>query len=534
MQTTEDQGGSGLAGPVAPLPERAEHVSRIQTAGGETVGVADAHAGAIETTELPSRVGGLSGELRTSSGLPTEATSSAVLEGFRAKTWIPHKYQERGIQWLLNTEAALFLPPGLGKSSIALAALLELKRMNIPSRTLLLAPLMVCRTTWMTEPKKWDQFQGIRVGFAHGPNKREVFHDKRFDIVVMNYDGIEWAVEEMKRGHKFDVLLCDEITRLKNTSSKRYKLIKPLLPTFKFRWGLTGTPAANGMMDLFGQVYVLDLGKRLGRYITHFRMNYFHQLPHDQFRYYITPQKAAQLTEKLEDLAMYVSPEEWLELPEFIPIAYNVELGATARKQYEFFADEFLLKLSEQGGVITAANAGVLTSKLRQFTGGALYTAEKQWTAVDTAKLDKLDELIEEMAGEPLMVAYQFDHEMQRIVARHKDALVLKGGMSATQVTKVVDSWNSGTAPLLLVQPATAALGLNLQFGGSAICWFTLTYNLEEYTQLNKRLHRQGQTKPVRCYLLAALKTIDQRVAQVLAGKNVVQQDLFDALKLVL
>ena len=521
MHTLEDSRNEGLAGSNTHPTGGRSDLSGIQASRSTADSTTAACTASTEDNGAQSGSSGLEGTV----SLPTE-----VLEGFRAKTWIPHKYQERGIQWLLNTEAALFLPPGLGKSSIALAALLELKRMGYPCRTLLLAPLMVCRTTWMTEPKKWDQFQGLRVGFAHGPNKKAVFHDKSFDIVVMNYDGIEWAVPEMKAGHKFDVLLCDEITRLKNTNSKRYKLIKPVLPSFKFRWGLTGTPAANGMMDLFGQVYVLDLGKRLGRYITHFRLNYFHQLPHDQFRYYITPQRAQALTEKLEDLAMYVSPEEWLELPDFIQIPYNVDLGVDARKQYDFLEDEFILKLEQ--GIVTAANAGVLTSKLRQFTGGALYHAEGQWTEVDKAKLDRLDELIEEMAGEPLMVAYQFDHEMQRITARHKDALVLKGGMTASQVTRVVDLWNSGTAPLLLVQPATAALGLNLQFGGSAVCWFTMTYNLEEYIQLNKRLHRQGQTKAVRCYLLAARKTIDQRVAKVLMAKDVVQQDLFEALKL--
>jgi SNF2 family DNA or RNA helicase len=469
-------------------------------------------------------IGPYGGDGEFTSGVPS------ALEGFAAKTWVPHKYQARGIDWLLKPSAALFLPPGLGKSSILLAAICKLKSLGFKHRTLLLAPLMVCRTTWVTEPAKWRQFQDLKIGLAHGPDKKLILNDPYWDIVVMNYDGLEWAVPMLAAGHNFEILACDEITRLKNTNSKRYKLIKPILPSFKFRWGLTGTPTANGLMDLFGQVYVMDLGARLGRFITHFRLKYFHQIPHDQYRYYITPEKTRQLTDTLLDLAMYVEPEEWLDLPEFLVIPLEHELEQSVRKQYDFLEDEFMLQVGAD--LVTSANAGVLTSKLRQFTGGAVYTAPPIYVEVGTAKLDRLDDLIEEMAGEPLMVAYQFDHERERIMKRHPTALALKGGMLASKVQAVVEAWNSGNAPLLLVQPQTAALGLNLQFGGSAICWFTTTYNLEEFIQLNKRLHRQGQTKAVRCYLLAALKTIDQRVAKVLAKKDVVQYDVFQALKL--
>ena len=465
-------------------------------------------------------------------GQPGRVQGPDVLDGFRAKSWRPHKYQERGISWLLNTEAALFLPPGLGKTSISLAAICELKKIGFGHRTLLLAPLKVCQTTWRAEAQKWEQFQGLKIGFAHGPTKEQVFKDPSLDIVLLNYDGLSWAAPLLARGHKFDVLLCDEITRLKNTSSKRYKLIKPLLPSFKFRWGLTGTPAANGLMDLFGQVYVLDLGKRLGRYITHFRLKYFHQKPWDQYRYYITEYKAEQLTQQLADLAMYVAPEEWLELPEFLPIIVDVPFHDELRAKYKTLEDEYILALED--AVVTVANAGVLTSKLRQFTGGGLYTSEGVWEDLHAAKLDALENLVEELAGEPLMVAYQFDHELKRLLKRFPSALVLQGGMSTNAVQTAMDTWNSGQAPLLFVQPASAALGLNLQFGGSAICWFTLTYNLEEFIQLNKRLHRQGQTKSVRCYLLSMDKTIDTEVAKILADKTSVQDNLFEALRLKL
>jgi hypothetical protein len=382
----------------------------------------------------------------------------------------------------------------------------------------------------MTEPKKWYQFQGLKIGIAHGPKRVEVLNDLSLDIVVINYDGIEWAAPLLLRGHSFGVLLCDELTKLKSTTSKRYKMLKPCLDSFKFRWGLTGTPASNGLIDLFGQCYVLDSGATLGKYITHFRAKYFHQLPHDQFRYYINAEKSALLHERLKPLAMFVDPEEWLDLPPFMVIPLPVELPKAVLDQYDFLEEEFIMKLGDD--TVTASNAGVLTSKLRQLTGGALYDTNRIVVDVHTAKIDRLSLLIDEMAGEPLLVAYQFSHEAERILKKYPDALVLRGGMTGTAVEKVVTQWNSGNAPLLLVQPSAAALGLNLQFGGSAICWFSLTYNLEEYIQLNKRLHRQGQVQAVRCYLLLATKTIDHRVGKILEKKNITQDDLFAALKL--
>jgi SNF2 family DNA or RNA helicase len=462
--------------------------------------------------------------------IDTTVQAASSVAGFASPEWIPHAYQSRGIDWLLQLEAALFLPPGLGKTSITLAAILKLKEVGENHRTLLVAPLKVCQTTWMTEPKKWRQFQGLRVGLAWGPDRELVLKDPYYDIVVINYDGLAWAVPSLMKGHQFGVLACDELTRLKNTNSKRFKILKSLLITFKFRWGLTGTPAANGVLDLFGQVYVLDSGKRLGKFITHFRNLYFHQQPWDKFNYYITPGKSAQLLAKLEDLAMYVSPEEWLELPDFIPVLLSVELPAEIKRQYDALEDDYLMKL--EGANVVAANAGVLTSKLRQITGGAVYTSEGVYSTLDTTKLDALDDLLEELAGEPLMLSYQFDHERQRILERHPKALCLKGGMSQKATQEVIDTWNNGTAPLLLVQPSSAALGLNLQFGGAAICWFTITYNLEEFIQLNKRLHRQGQVKNVRCYMLTAKGTIDEHVNKVLVKKDATQNEVFEALKL--
>lgn len=514
MHTIEDTGYEGVPGPLTDRPPWSNDVVRIQAGGGDDETAPEGDP--IEAdTDGPQRAG---------SGQPDP------LLGFAAKAWTPHAYQERGVTWLASrTAGALFLPPGMGKSSISLAAKLFLSRMGFSSRMLLIAPLTVARTTWLAEPQKWLQFQGLKVGLAHGPDRALVLHDPYWDIVVLNYDGLAWAAPILARGHKFDILLCDEITKLKHTTSKRYKTLKPLLPTFKFRWGLTGTPVANGLLDLFGQMYVLDLGARLGKFITHYRMKYFFQNSWDQYRYQITREKSQELIEKIADIAMYIDPLEWLQLPPLMNVPLEVVLDGEVMKRYKFFEDEFILEM--ESGNVTAANAGVLTSKLRQFTGGAVYSSPGIWDVVHTTKLDRLKELVEEMAGEPLMVSYQFNHEYERLMKEFPDALAIKGGMTGKSLATIVETWNQGNTAILLVQPAAASLGLNLQFGGSAICWFTMTYNLEEFIQLIARLLRQGQTKPVRNYIITGKGTVDEAVAKVMIKKDAVQNDVFATLK---
>jgi SNF2 family DNA or RNA helicase len=450
---------------------------------------------------------------------------------FHAPEWVPHDYQQRGINWLVtHPEGALFWAPGLGKTSTTLGAILKLRELGYKYRVLILAPLRVCQTTWMSEPKRWRQFQGLRIGLAHGVDKEEILLSPNYDIVVLNYDGIPWASKLLAKYNPFEILIADELTKLKHTNTKRFKLLKPLLKDFQFRWGLTGTPAANGLLDLFGQMYVLDLGYRLGKYITHYRLNYFHQKPRDEFNWYITDEKAARIHEKVADLAMYIQPEEVLKLPDIVHVDLPVALSKKEYDQYKSL--EVLCLLELQNTVLSPVNAGVLTSKLRQFTGGAVYTnMEHDYEEVHTAKLDALDDLIEEMAGEPLLVAYNFSHEVERIIKRHPTALVIRGGMTGTSVGQIIDAWNSGTAAVLCVQSDAAAHGLNLQFGGSALCWFSQTYNLEVYIQLTARLYRQGQKNVVRVYHVLAEKTIDQKIRKILGVKDLTQNQLFASLR---
>ena len=450
---------------------------------------------------------------------------------FLAPEWKPHDYQQRGVEWIItHPESALFWAPGLGKTSTVLGAFLKLREFGYKYRALILAPLRVAQTTWMSEPKRWAQFQGLKIGLAHGPNKLAILNDLSYDIVVLNYDGIPWAVTELTKHNSFQILICDELTKLKHTNTKRFKLLKPLLSKFQFRVGLTGTPAANGLLDLFGQMYVLDLGYRLGKYITHYRLNYFYQKPRDEFNWYITDENAARIHAKVADLAMYIQPEEVLKLPDIMHVELLVSLPTKVYDQYKYLETLCILEL--QNTVLTPANAGVLTSKLRQFTGGAVYTdAEHNFEVVHTAKCDALEDLVEELAGEPLLVAYNFSHEVEQILDKFPSALVIRGGMTGHAVNQIVDTWNSGQAPLLCVQSDAAAHGLNLQFGGSALCWYSQTYNLEVYIQLIARLYRQGQKNVVRVYHILAEKTIDQKIRKILGQKDVTQNQLFASLR---
>lgn len=450
---------------------------------------------------------------------------------FLPSEWVPHDYQQRGIDWLVtHPEGALFWAPGLGKTSTTLAAILKLKQLGYSARALIFAPLRVAQTTWMNEYKRWAQFTGLRIGLAHGPDKLEILLNPRYDIVVINYDAIQWLAQVLPKEHSFQIAVFDELTKVKHTNTKRFKALKPLLSTFTFRWGLTGTPAANGLLDLFGQLYVLDLGYRLGKYITHYRLKYFHQKPRDEFNWYITPENAEQIHKKVADLAMYIQPEEVLKLPNITHVDLPVTLPKKAWDQYKSL--EVLAIMELQAQTITASNAGVLTNKLRQVAGGAIYTSmDKDWEEVHSTKLDVLDDLLEELAGEPLLLAYNFSHEVERIQKAYPSTLVIRGGMSETAVVSILDRWNSGLVPLLCVQCDAAAHGLNLQFGGSKLCWFSQTYNLEVYLQLTARLYRQGQANAVVVYHILAEKTVDMSIRKVLDKKGITQDALFAALR---
>jgi SNF2 family DNA or RNA helicase len=453
-----------------------------------------------------------------------------------ARQYTPHPYQLRAIQWLCEPVPgrALFLEPGLGKTSITLAALSVLLGRGHAKRALVVAPLRPTYLVWPAEARKWEDFRGLQVRNLHvlKPADRAATVAGPGQIDLINYDGLRWLVPLLAKGNPYDVVVFDESTKLKHTNTERFKTLKPLLPTFARRWLLTGTPAPRGLEDLFGQVYCGDLGERLGKFITHFRRTYFHELPQRGGYSLWTPKPGAQQTieAKLSDFALTMQAEDYLQMPPLLVNDILVTLPAGARRTYEELERDFFAEVAS--GKVTAANAAVAAGKLRQIVGGQVYDASRTAHSVHDEKLRALADLIEEQSGSPLLVAVAFQHEVDAICQFLKQDLpYLGGGVSAARATQIADDWNAGKLPVLLAHPTSVAHGLNLQAGGHAVCWFSLTWNLEEYTQFNARVYRQGQERTVVIHHLLAEDTIDQRVAAVLADKDKRQRSIMEALK---
>lgn len=443
--------------------------------------------------------------------------------------WVPHDYQRAGVRWLLQKpEAALFWPPGLGKSSVVLRAFKTLLDKGIVDRMLVLCPLSVAHGVWPAEARKWDFSRDFRVEVLHGPKKAEILA-RPAEIQVINYDGLPWLCRQ-SRYRWPRMLVMDELTRVKDTRTQRFRLLRQHLGRFHRRVGLTGTPAPNGLLDLFGQVYALDLGKRLGPYITRYRMAYFTEIrPHDWLPH---PDAEERIQAKLRDLAHHVSSDA-VGLPPLVETRVPVQLPPKAQRAYAQLEATFLAQLED--GEVTAANAGVLAGKLRQVAGGAVYSGEgvhRAWHAVHGAKVEALLDRIEE-GGEPCIVAYAYDHERERLeaaFAREGWEYAHLGGATGKR-RKAIAAWNAGELDVLLGHPATFGHGLNLQAGGRRFVWFGPTWDLEHHIQAVDRLHRQGQTETVFVDTLIAEGTIEEAVVRALRGKAKTQSDLLEHLR---
>lgn len=444
---------------------------------------------------------------------------------------------------LENPAYGLLLSPGLGKTAVTLAAFKVLRDRGIVRRALVLAPLRVCTDVWPEELAKWTDFHDLRMTVLHGPKKDQRLRENA-DIYVMNYEGLPWLARE---GIKVwgtndwpEMLVADESTRLKHPRTQRFKILRGgMLKRFKRRYILTGTPAPNGLMDLFGQLYVLDLGQRLGRYITHYRVRFFVE-SWDGFSWDLRPGAEEEIYKAISDAVLRLDALDHLDMPELVKTTIGVNLPAKARAVYEELKEEFVLKVKE--GEVTAKNAAVLTSKLRQVANGAVYAdeellghgrgAKKEVVSIHKAKLDALEDLVEELSGQPLLVAYEFEHDYRAINSRFKDVPRLGGGVTTKQASEIIKQWNAGELPILAVHPASAGYGLNLQAGGGHVAWYGLTWNLEHHDQLIDRLWRQGQRrKHVFVYYLVARGTMDTLVLSALEDKAASQRELFDAVK---
>lgn len=420
-------------------------------------------------------------------------------------------------------------------TAITLEAFRRLKEAGMAEKMLVVAPLRVCQLVWRQEGKKWSQFRDLTFTLLHGPKKDERLHEDT-DIHLINPEGIAWFTKQFfgRSGIPYDVVSIDELTKFKNHQAKRSKALRKKLQHVRYRWGLTGSPAPNGYMDLFGQMLILDDGASLGRYITYFRDQYFNR-GYDGFSYELRPGADERIERKIAPYVLRMSAEDYLELPPLVDHIIEIDLSTAEKAQYEEMKKEMLLTLPE--GIITGANSGAIYSKLKQMSNGAVYLSEqeggkKKWAELHDHKLSALEELIEELSGRPLLVAYEFQSDLARIRARLGEDTPTLSGISAAKIEEVEGQWNRGELPVLLVHPASAGHGLNLQgAGASHICWFSRPWDLEQVDQTVRRIYRQGNTSDrVVNHVLVVRGTMDETVGEALKLKDTTQNRLLTAL----
>lgn len=450
----------------------------------------------------------------------------------------PHAYQEYATQRIIDSKAAaLFLDCGLGKTVITLTAIKRLKWERWECRkVLIIAPKTVAEDTWQAEAAKWDHLRGLRFSTVLGSAaQRQAALKARADIYIINRENTAWLVKELGRRWDFDTVVLDESTSFKSHTSQRFKALKAIRPRIRRIIELTGTPNPHGFMDLWAQIFLLDQGQRLGRTITSYRDAYF--LPDKRngamiysYRPKIGAEKA--ITERIADLAISMKAEDYLTLPELIEHDVPVVLDRAAQLAYNRLERDALLEIDAD--TVTAANAAALSSKLLQLCAGAVYTEQDDPDAprsvmhIHDCKIEALLELIEQLGAEHAVVAYGFVHDKERILkaleSTDKRVRVYAGAADK-------EAWNRGDVDILLIHPSSCGYGLNLQEGGHHMVWFTPTWNLEEYIQANKRLHRQGQPCPVIVHRLLVKGGRDEDVVRSLGSKDEAQERLLRSLK---
>ena len=440
----------------------------------------------------------------------------------------PHNYQSYAIDYIENHPiAAVLLDMGLGKTVISLTAIADLLFDSFEAhRILVVAPLRVARDTWPAEISKWQHLKHLTYAVAVGTIKeRKAALSAGADITIINRENLGWLIDSSGYEFDYDMVIIDELSSFKNHKSKRFQSLMKVRPKVKHIIGLTGTPSSNGLMDLWAEFKLLDFGERLGRFITHYRNNYF--IPDKRngeiiYSYKPMPYAEDAIYRKISDITISMKSTDHLQMPELITSQYEVQLSEDEKQRYEELKADFILELPE--GEITAANAASLTGKLSQLANGAIYDDEGNIVEFHDRKLDALEDIIESANGKPLLVAYWFKHDLQRI----KKRFVVR----EIKTSKDIIDWNNGDIPVAVIHPASAGHGLNLQAGGSTLIWFGLTWSLELYQQTNARLWRQGQSSgTVVIEHIIAKGTIDERILKALSLKEVSQNALIDAVK---
>lgn len=441
--------------------------------------------------------------------------------------YVAHNYQNYAKDFILaHKVSALFLDCGLGKTITTLTAINELMYDSFEiSKVLIIAPLRVAQSTWKEEIEKWDHLNLLRYSIAVGDEKERIRALKQnSDIYIINRENVDWLVTKSEIDFNFDMLIIDELSSFKSHTSKRFKSLLKIRPYFERVVGLTGTPSSNGLMDLWAEFRVLDLGERLGRYITHYRNEYF--LPDKRngaviFSYKPQPNAEERIYRRLSDMTISMKSTEYLKMPELILNDIEINLDEEDQIKYKKFKKEMVMTIQEKE--IDAINAASLSNKLIQLANGSIYDEDKKFYEVHNKKLDKLEEIIESANGKPVLVAYWFKADKERIEKRFKVREIKTAGD--------IKQWNMGMINLALIHPASAGHGLNLQSGGSTLVWFSLTWSLELYQQTNARLYRQGQKDTVVIHHLITKNTIDEDVMKSLKRKDKTQEALMRAVK---
>ena len=441
---------------------------------------------------------------------------------------MPRPYQRYAIRRIIDTPAvALLLDMGMGKTVSTLTAINELMfdRFEV-HKVLVIAPLRVALSTWRDECEMWEHTRHLRISIAVGGLRtREEALAEDADIYVVNRDVVKWLVGYYRAKWPFDMVVVDESSSFKNPASQRFKALRKVRPLVQRVVLLTGTPAPNGLMDLWSQLYLLDRGERLGRTLTEYRERYFRpgqQSGNIVYSYDARPGAEQEIFRRIGDICVSMKSEDYLTLPPLIQNVVRVQLPDAAARRYREMERELVLSIGDAD--ITAVSAAALSNKLLQMANGAVYDTEGDVVRIHEAKLDALDEIISCNEGKSVMVIYSYRHDLETLRQRYPKARELK-------TADDIRAWNAGQIPLLLVHPQSAGHGLNLQHGGHIVVWYGLTWSLEAYQQTNKRLHRPGQTEPVVLHRLVARDTVDEDVMRALEGKAAGQESMLEAVK---
>ena len=441
--------------------------------------------------------------------------------------FVPHEYQKYATKFIeQNDISALLLDMGLGKSVITLTAIRNLIIKGEVSRVLVIAPLRVAKTTWPDEIAKWDHLNDLTYSVAIGTEKERLEAlRKNVEIVLINRENVDWLINKSGYRFNFDMIVIDELSSFKSYSAKRFKALLKVRPYVERIVGLTGTPSSNGLMDLWAEYRLLDFGERLGRYITRYRLKYFTPDKRSAtviFSYKLLPGAEDEIYNAISDITISMKAKDYLKMPDLIINEVTVDLDLAERRTYETLRKEMVVQISEQEE-IDAVNAASLSGKLLQMANGAVYDEDKRVLRIHDKKLDALEDLIEAANGKPVLIAYWYKHDLERIKERFNVREILND--------QDIRDWNNGKIDVAVIHPASAGHGLNLQQGGSTMIWFGLTWSLELYEQANARLYRQGQNETVVIHHIITKGTIDEDVMLALRRKEKMQSALIDAVK---